>query len=837
MTRYFLRRIQIEGFRGINNENDPLDVKLNPDAVNSVFAANGLGKSSLFEALSYAISETVPKLEGMVPAETAREYYCNRFHSKKLAKITLTLLTDNNQKEIVVEVERDFDGRRRVSSSSGHTSPGELLRSLNEDTVLLDNHTFGKFLADSPLDRGRSFSSLLGLSKLSQVRQALEMVADTRAFQGDFGTHTLEDQVSKAEEDLRSLLASLRNEYLQMLNEKLLEPVDLPKVSAKVSETLAREPLLKSAVPEVGLNKIDFAQLSILIKDAERSEDQDRLRKLLGDIAALEGLAATTDEFSEQAQLEDVWRQKQSALSMTRGSAFKVLYDAAKQVLEDGTWTDPTLCPACESRPSIPPAEFIEKQLGQYEQVRLAQDQFTDIWKKTSWCSRLKRLEADPRLKTLGYTESHPTMQRLIDQEKETLETIRAGYAALTKLDTSRKDQIEKLRSEKQSLENSLPPSLVVLTEQVERAKRIRDNLSNLARCEAEKLAAVRKLKRRLDWKKFIDHAEKTFKDAESDMTKRLTTSLDTQYKTMFATIACGQHVVPSLRQHPGSVELHLKLDRFFGLTNTAATPLLPESYRNALALSIFLSAALERKAPARFIVLDDVTSSFEAGHQFQVMEVLRTLVGRPRNPGGLQVIILSHDGLLEKYFDRLGNTKEWHHQHMQGSPPDGFVIMQVQDADRLRAAAESFLRAGQVRPAEPLVRQHLEYRLLQIIRKVNIPVPLDFASKDQLKMAENCIDAIKKSLALYLDAGQLILTPQQQQSISMIFVPALVSNWVSHQATASGAPFDSRALLSVLDTCDKFADCFKYDCTCLNKGTITRRFYRTLSTKDCNCP
>ncbi|MGB2589636.1 MAG: AAA family ATPase [Candidatus Acidiferrum sp.] len=57
MTRYFLRRIQIEGFRGINNENDPLDVKLNPDAVNSVFAANGLGKSSLFEALSYAISE------------------------------------------------------------------------------------------------------------------------------------------------------------------------------------------------------------------------------------------------------------------------------------------------------------------------------------------------------------------------------------------------------------------------------------------------------------------------------------------------------------------------------------------------------------------------------------------------------------------------------------------------------------------------------------------------------------------------------------------------------------------------------------------------------------
>jgi hypothetical protein len=69
------------------------------------------------------------------------------------------------------------------------------------------------------------------------------------------------------------------------------------------------------------------------------------------------------------------------------------------------------------------------------------------------------------------------------------------------------------------------------------------------------------------------------------------------------------------------------------------------------------------------------VTSSFDAGHQFEVMEVLRTQVGKPLNPDGLQVIILSHDGLLEKYFDKLANTKDWHHQHMQGLPPAGSVM------------------------------------------------------------------------------------------------------------------------------------------------------------------
>ena len=35
MPRYFLRRLSIEGFRGVNNENDPLDISFRPDAVNS----------------------------------------------------------------------------------------------------------------------------------------------------------------------------------------------------------------------------------------------------------------------------------------------------------------------------------------------------------------------------------------------------------------------------------------------------------------------------------------------------------------------------------------------------------------------------------------------------------------------------------------------------------------------------------------------------------------------------------------------------------------------------------------------------------------------------------
>ena len=79
MTRYFLTRLEIEGFRGINNENDPLELRFKNDAVNSIFAANSLGKSSVFEALCYAIQGSIPKLEGLHATERPQDYYCNLF--------------------------------------------------------------------------------------------------------------------------------------------------------------------------------------------------------------------------------------------------------------------------------------------------------------------------------------------------------------------------------------------------------------------------------------------------------------------------------------------------------------------------------------------------------------------------------------------------------------------------------------------------------------------------------------------------------------------------------------------------------------------------------------
>ena len=169
MTRFYLTEISIEGFRGINNDGDPLCVKLRPDAVNSIHAPNGVGKTSIFEAIHFAIFGTVPRLTKLQTAERPDTYVVNRFHPSGMATVGLTLLPDDGSAKIEIKVERTRAGIRTVTSPSGQPDPDTILKSLREDFALVDYAKFAEFIDASALERGRSFASLVGLEQLLAV--------------------------------------------------------------------------------------------------------------------------------------------------------------------------------------------------------------------------------------------------------------------------------------------------------------------------------------------------------------------------------------------------------------------------------------------------------------------------------------------------------------------------------------------------------------------------------------------------------------------------------------------------------------------------------------------
>jgi len=830
MPRYFLTRLAIEGFRGINNENDPLDIGFKPNSVNSVFAVNGIGKSSIFEALCYAIHGAIPKLQLLQAQERPQDYYCNRFHSKSTASIVLEFQPDDGTAPISIRIDRDAGGNRTVTSPSGHSDPEAFLATLKEAFALLDYRTFARFIEESPLERGRTFSALLGLADYSDCQQALQAASDSRALNTDLEIKVLTTAIGAAQKAAQQALVTVRSSY-ENVTGKPLEDIDrLDECADEVTAALGNVELLKARFAGKALNDINFDEVKTAIKTVEGGEMRRELEKTIESIAALEALAVhdLAAVAAEQHKIGALIDERDILLASTRGDLFKRLYESAKDVISKGAWKEDEKCPLCESDLSSSISGHVRKQLAQYADAAAKIVKIKDTWQASAWKKCLSAHEAaaslavEPQTRQLSVLDAKFTSGDISKDDLAAAVTLTSGLTGKVAV------VLRAAQDRKEALENELPPSLVQLTEQVEYGRQFKDALKLYRGNQRDEAAQLARLDIRERWKTFISKATTVFAEAEAALSKARIKGIDAEYKSMFREIMQVGDVVPDLRRADDREDLHVQLSDFHGQHRLSAGALLSESYRNALAISVFLAAALKHSGAPRFVVLDDVTSSFDAGHQYFLMELIRTKLQQPQNADGLQFIILSHDGLLEKYFDRLGGTTGWHHNKLQGSPPMGAILHQAQGADRLKTTIASLLSAGQVSQAEPLIRQYLEYTLQQIIRRVDIPVPIDFAIKDTSRMVNNCLDAITSAVELHKKAGTLVLNAKQVQDIDTSHVPAIVGNWVSHYETGSGSSLSAPVLVGVIKSIDSLAECFRYDDA--SGDSTVRKWYRSLS-------
>lgn len=830
MPRYFLTGLSIEGFRGINNETAPLKFSFQSESVNSIFADNGIGKSSIFEALHYAFYGTIPKLQQLQAQERPDDYISNRFHSQGNSTIQLEFTPDNGDAVISVTVARDRAGIRSVTSPTGHVDPEGFLSELREEFALLDYRTFARFIEESPLERGRTFAALLGLASYSDCRQSLQSVSRTTNLNNDLEIKLISTAISTAETAAREALVNLRTSYEAVTGSPLEDVGRLEEYATALVSALSDVELLKPHIEGKKLDEVDFDTVKEAIKTAEGGEKRKRLEQLIQLQASLATLSAHDTEAVEKDQTEivNLLDEREKLIAATRGDLFKKLYESADAVMSAADWTEDEICPLCETEFGSSIGEHVTAQLSQYQNAAAKSLEIVEKWQESSWRAYLLALEELPSLAVEAQNRKVASLDSKFSSGDIAKEDLEAAKRATSELATQAESKTKEAVDEKEKLQGELPASLVQLTEQVEYGRQFKDALNIYTAKKTDEAQERARLAIRERWKSFIADAAASFADAEAELSKAKIANIDNEYKEMFRDIMQVADIVPDLKRADDREDLHVQLSDFHGLQQLSARALLSESFRNALAISVFLAAAMKHSGIPRFVVLDDVTSSFDAGHQFNLMELIRTKLQSPANPQGLQFIVLSHDGLLEKYFDRLASTAGWNHNKLQGSPPMGAILNQSQGADRLKTTITNLLAAGQKSQAEPLIRQYLEYKLQQIIRKVQIPVPIDFAIKDSSRMVQNCLDAITEAVGLHQQAGTLVLDAAQVQGIQNVHVQAIVGNWVSHYATGGTSGLSAAMLGGVVASIDDLAECFRYDDA--SSGQTVRRWYRSLS-------
>lgn len=829
MSRYFLSSASIEGFRGINNDGDPLVLKFKHDAVNSVHAPNGVGKSSIFEALHFALHGTVPRLEEMQDAEQGASYIVNKFHPAQRATVALVFKSDDGTPDVSITVTRTAAGGRVVTSPSGNTDPDSFLADLCEDFVLVDYPRFASLVDCSALERGRSFASLVGMSRYSQLRQALDGAKNTRNINGDLGLSTLETEVTAENRALGAVEQRILAAYQEVTGATDGQMADPAGLKAQVTAGLAGIALFTPLLADASVMDLDFDAAEKIVDQEEGGAARKTLDGLNAAVTTFGGLQVSAVELDEIDALVMAAKARDDAMRKVGAASLHALLKDALAVVNSADWHDPKVCPVCEKAGDGLLQDQLEAKIALYDEADQLDAELKRQVQSAGSIGKLRQLEEQARLGVAEADRIAPVLTLAARQSSVSTADLERAKDALGALEAKRVDVLAAVNTEIVTLQASLPPSLVAVTRTLGQAKQFRDAMNEYERtlpALAAKRAKLAKLNR---WKTFITNVAGQFASAESALANARITDIQASCQELFGhLVRGGPDVRPTLNRAQNTEQVDLKLADFFGLPNQSARALLSESYRNAVAASIFMAAATRHQGVPRFMVLDDVTSSFDAGHQFSLMDTIRTKLrfGAANGlSGGLQFIILSHDTSLEKYFDRLNGTTEWNHQKLQGMPPRGRLMIAAQQADRLKAQAEHYLNAGQIDIGEPFVRQYLEYKLGQIITRLEIPVPPDYATRGDKRTLSTYVDAITAAVALYKAAQRCVLSAQQITDLQNHHLPSIMANYVSHYETGAGNPFNAYALLGVLQSVDALADCFCWTDPADNQ----RKYYRRL--------
>ena len=822
MNGWYLEQISIEGFRGINNKGAPLVLNLKPECVNSISAPNGVGKSSIFEAIGFAITGEIPKLDALPAAEKGQSYYLNRFHGGGLGTIKLQLAPALGGAPITVTVTRSANGARSVSADGGANGQ-EILDQLNREFVLLDGKTFHDFMEDKPLDRGRSLAGLLGLRRYSALRQALGSLSNTRAFNNFFDVTGKQAEKAAGVTAAGNAQANIQDAYKALVGEEYDPAIKEADLLAQAHSALHGIELLKPHCEGKSFEQIDPGACVDAAKAAEGGEDREKLAQVLRDEVAWTEAVNAAPEIQSRTRLIELADERDAAVAITQGDTFRQLYGLGEQVLSSDAWPDKNLCPVCDRTGDDSVLDHVRAKIGDFEAVGNTSSDIATEWSSKGW-TELSKLE--DLATAAGETKLFAQLKNNAALGVSTGEMARTLVSWVGTLLERADHKMKALSESRQALEKALPPKLTEVVEKAEAARRLQSNLTDLAAARTKSTDADRDLARIGKIKEYLDQACQTFGEAESRASSRRLKAVEPKAREFFAAIMF-EDVVPSITKRQGGEEIGVSLAEFWTLEHVSAQALLSESYRNAFAISVYLAAASLYAGGAHFLVLDDVTSSFDSGHQFHLMNVIRDKFGRPGVTNGPQVIVLSHDTVLEKLFNTNANGGGWWHQCIQGTPRTA-VLPQSGAVSKIRDATLSFLNAGNTDDAAPRIRQYLEFKLEEVITRVGIPVPITIAYNDDKHMAQNLLDAINRGVNLHVAANKISLEASQRAGLNTA-VATIVGNYLTHWSTGQSHLFTAAALKGVVSAIDAFARCFQFEDPV---GSGNYLYYKSLANK-----
>lgn len=737
-----LRHLQVSAFRGARFSL-PLDFGNKNNSL-AVFGENASGKSTITDAIEWFIQDRVDHLW----REDCKQEALRHVLAGVDDACTVELKFDGQGSHGAKSLTADL----KTSTTFNNDSTRALVDALKEDRIILRHADIVKFLDERKGNKRKAIADIIGYEEITQFRDVIQQTNNALKKEGAFIGAKQQSE-------------SLQGDMIESVGQVVPDRQSFLSIAQRIVEPFN---LKTTVTDEASLNKI-LDELRGLGNSAEKIKTAEQLAQLA---MTCETLKTDIDEFLVEAatfaESYNALARKRESVGQLRLSDFLIKGQA---LIDAGTYTDDA-CPFCQSSFDL---GKLRKDVGE----RLAE--MEEIQGKLDAAKGLK----DALLHTISgigtrakaLSETYKDLvhyEALVTSASAATTILRSYYKALGKAfdalevfeapegfdeavsalgsqceasATKAKEDSGKLRlTELEEKIASVLSKLDVLRRQVrdyERAQRIIDAY------EAQILTLLKMFER--------------FVTVQNAALQAVLDTISTDVGTFYQKLHPKESVDNVRLTMVGEEGVEFEYS-FHGTPTQPPQKYLSESHLNSLGVVLFLANARIFNKTARFLVLDDIVTSFDTSHRRRLLRLLRDEFS------DWQVIILTHENIWFDIIKKEMGQHGWLFREVRSDDVNGILL------ENSPASLKEIIQ--QKKGKEDVtndLRKLLELVLKNICQALEAKVAFRFNDVNEKRMSDELISQLRSTLNT--KSPDLLKT----QIFSDLAGSALIANLVSH--------------------------------------------------------
>jgi len=666
-----IRNLKIRGIRGFNEEREvPLT-----SGLNLVYAPNGWGKSSLAEAIEWAIfGSTQRRLDAKSKTEFEGSHRNVHFESNEVAFVEM--VCDYADQQVILHREIDSAEEETLTVAPQSYSFPETIQT----KPIIYQHGLQRFIHTEPKNRWDEFAVILGLSGLENLRDILIKVKNNK-----------EDAIPEETQQFINKLSQIRTKLDDF---DILEPLRRPAKQDPATLIVGTAKLGEMLIAAEGGNKDDLKnELENLLKTRQSAVFDLSIFHL----RALDETSEQTysnerkilSAFIENA-VQDIKNYKTEKKDDSDNRRANFIRNGLQLLPQDSQ-----ACPFCGEDTITPELkETLDKEVQASSRTgELHQKIFDTIFRVRSKIESVSH-HFIPRIEKAPTVQAQlPTIRSLLGEEakdfvdslEQTTKQIITESAELHSLKQTAINAVDSIEShfDLAEFDEDLVSNHVASIDLfINKADVIKANLSyyeslytstkerlenKMSKSEdiaipelvLEILASIEVITQAFlveGYTKQLDHLRKKVEKFHKDKTAEKLQEKQDDIQKWYDILNPNEDVgFTGIREHRSRRRWLEILARSYG-EGMSGPACLSESHLNAVGISVYLGQILGTNSPLRFVVIDDPVQSMDDKHSTRFSDIVKEILD-----DGYQIILLSHQNdIINMLRNRFQDNPEF---------------------------------------------------------------------------------------------------------------------------------------------------------------------------------